>query len=76
MSEEPKKVNEGWTWLTNSKKWHYFVGGRSLCGGFMIFANMQGKLEQGNNDSADNCASCKKKLKKRLEKNEKKTNQT
>ena len=66
------ETKEGWTWLTNSKKWHYFVDGRSLCGGFMVFANMQGELVQGNNDSSDNCASCKKKLQKRLNKNEEK----
>ena len=59
---------EGWTWLYNATKYHYFVGGRSLCGRWMLFS--AGGLEQGNDDSIDNCVSCKKKLKIRLEKEE------
>ena len=51
---------EGWTWLHNSKKWHYFVDGRSLCGRWMLFSNPG--LEQGNDDSPDNCKACSKKL--------------
>ncbi len=60
------KVNEGWTWLLNSKKWHYFGSdGRSLCGRWMNLGNP--KLEQGNDNSPDNCKACRKALlKKRL----------
>jgi hypothetical protein len=54
---------EGWTWLINSKKWHYFVNGRSLCGKFGLIGRPE--LEQGNDDSPDNCTACRKKLKKR-----------
>jgi len=57
---------EGWTWLYNSKKWHYFKDGMSLCGKFMLLKS--DKLEQGNDDSLDNCAICKKTLKKQNEK--------
>jgi hypothetical protein len=54
---------EGWTWLFNSPKWHYMVDGRSLCGRWMILGS--GDLEQGNNESVDNCKACMKKLQMR-----------
>ena len=61
MSE---RINEGWTWLVNSRKWHYFTQDKlSLCGKFMLLS--LGALEAGNDDSPDNCAACKKKLAKR-----------
>jgi len=58
------KMNEGWTWLINSRKWHYFRDSRSLCGKFALFDPMSGDLERGNDDSPDNCAACKRKLEK------------
>ena len=55
---------EGWTWLTNSRKWHYFKGSRrSLCGRFLLMGKMD-DLEEGNDDSPDNCAACRRKLAK------------
>ncbi len=65
MAKE-KNEKEGWTWLHNSKKWHYFREGRSLCGKFMLFKNPTDGFEIGNNDSEDNCVGCKKKLEVRL----------
>ena len=59
MSEK----KEGWTWLYNSKKWHYFRDGRSLCGKWGRFGSPD-TLEQGKDDSPDNCAVCRKKLAK------------
>ena len=56
---------EGWTYLTNSPKWHYFVDGRSLCKRFMLFALPD--LELGNDNSPDNCKACRNKLLKRKE---------
>jgi len=56
-------MNEGWGWLINSRKWHYFVGGRSLCGRWL--APWLKELEQGNDNSPDNCAECKRRLKRR-----------
>lgn len=56
--EDEKK--EGWKWLSNSPKWHYFREGRSLCGKFMCFS--MSDLEQGNNESPENCKACRKKL--------------
>lgn len=54
------KPTEGWTWLYNATKWHYFRDGYSLCGKWMILGEQD--YEQGNNDSPDNCKSCKRKL--------------
>ena len=54
---------EGWTWLQNSKKWHYFVDNRSLCRKWGIFGSDE--LEQGKDDSPDNCAECQRQLAKR-----------
>ena len=67
MSME-EKLKEGWTYLYNSKKWHYFTSERntSLCNKFMLLALPE--LEQGNDESLDNCASCKKALKRRSQK--------
>ena len=56
-------LTEGWTWLIQTPKWHYFVERRSLCGKWLLFGNPE--LEQGNDNSPDNCKACLKKLKKR-----------
>ena len=68
---EKKKNKEGWTWLSNSTKWHYFVDGKSLCGKFMLFSTSG--LEQGNDNSQDNCMPCRRKLEERKSKLEKST---
>jgi hypothetical protein len=51
-------VNEGWTWLLNSPKWHYFRDGRSLCKRFILLS--RGEFESGNETSSDNCAAYRK----------------
>jgi len=53
---------EGWTWFVNSIKWHYLRDGRSLCKKWLNVGNPQ--LEQGNDDSIDNCAACCKRIEK------------
>ncbi|KKM17726.1 hypothetical protein LCGC14_1672900 [marine sediment metagenome] len=59
MTEE---IKEGWGFPGNCRKAHYFkADGRSLCrkwGSFRI------SLEQGNDDSPDNCTVCMKALPK------------
>jgi hypothetical protein len=63
---------EGWGWLSNSPKWHYFVDGRSLCGRWLGLG--LGELEQGMDNSPDNCAECRRRVVKRkvdLEANQK-----
>lgn len=57
MTSEEK---EGWGLILNSKKWHYYQKGRSLCGRYMKFTSHD--LENGNDDSLDNCVNCRKKL--------------
>jgi len=58
-----QKIEEGWGWPGASKKAHYFAEGdtRSICMRWMY----GGPREQGNDDSRDNCAECRKRLKKR-----------
>ncbi|MBA7491660.1 hypothetical protein ES702_02208 [subsurface metagenome] len=57
----------GWGWPRNSRKTHYFIDGRSLCGKWMFF----GKLEDSQDNSPDNCVSCTKAIKKLREKEKK-----
>ena len=59
-----KNKEEGWTWLQNSKKWHYFRNKKSLCGKWSLFIHPNEGYELGNNDSSDNCTTCRKKLEK------------
>lgn len=51
---------EGWVGTINGRKWHYVIGMDALCGA-RIFGGIP---EQGNDDSPDNCAACKRKLQK------------
>lgn len=53
---------EGWGFPTLSRKAHYFVDTMSLCRKYGFY---RGPLEQGNDDSPDNCAVCMKRLAKR-----------
>ena len=64
------ELKEGWTWVENSKKWHYFQSdGRSLCGKFGLFRTMNGSLEDGSAVSDGmKCAACKRKLLRHVEK--------
>ena len=54
------ELDKGWGACKNTPKWHYFIGGRSLCRRFMKLSNYC--LEQGNDNSPDNCKECQKKL--------------
>lgn len=58
---------EGWNYLVNSPKWHYFRAGRSLCKRWMTFGT-NADAETGNNDSKDNCKACRTALEKELAK--------
>ena len=57
---------EGWTFLFNSPKWHYFREGRSLCGRFLLLGSPE--LEKGNDDSVSNYVGCKRKLEREVKK--------
>jgi hypothetical protein len=56
----------GWTFIIGSPKWHYIVDHRSLCGRWLMLGSP--KLEQGLNNSPDNCKECRKRLLKTLPK--------
>lgn len=59
------KSKPGWGKSPASRKWHYFNDrGLSLCGKIGFYF---GPTEKGNNGSPDNCAECKRRLKKATE---------
>lgn len=71
VEEIPPPLREGWAWLINTTKWHYFHDKKSLCGRWMLPLHSGDDLEQGNDNSTDNCRSCrvaleKERLKQRL----------
>lgn len=51
--------DQGWFWPSNSKKAHYYSGGRSLCGRWAQFGSPA--LEPGKGGGPDDCASCARK---------------
>lgn len=55
--------DKGWGWPSNSRKAHYFNGVYSLCRRWMFF----GPLENGNNESPDNCLECRKRIAKTID---------
>jgi len=61
MSEPKTENKEGWMWLSNTVKWHYFIkpGLVSLCEKWIAAPT---ELQQGNDDSPDNCKACMRKL--------------
>lgn len=46
----------GWGFPANSRKAHWFVAGRALCGKWFYL----GHTETGNDTSPDNCKACLK----------------
>jgi hypothetical protein len=60
------KRKEGWAFLWNSKKVHYFRESRSLCGRWLCFS-MEFYPDE-NLNSPDNCAECRRRRTKELEK--------
>jgi hypothetical protein len=49
---------EGWTWMRNATKWHYFRGRRSLCRRWGLIVDPARGYSLENNDSPDNCKAC------------------
>ncbi len=60
-----EEVIEDWGLPGTSKKAHYFVDGSALCRKWGFY---YGQLEQGKDESPDNCAECKRILAKRKQK--------
>lgn len=65
--DKPRPDREGWAWLLNSRKYHFFTSteNKSLCGKFMLFA-LPSKLgpDDGINSKED-CAACRRALNQR-----------
>jgi hypothetical protein len=59
---EVDELKQGWGFPAGSRKAHYFVDSMSLCRRWGFY---YGPLEQGKDDSPDNCPSCMKALIKR-----------
>jgi len=64
-----KKITEGWWMPARSNRYHYFVDGRALCGGWIFpdYNNMSpdtGNVEPQKTD----CKACFRKLLKHREK--------
>lgn len=58
---EPK--TEGWYGPPNSRRFHYFRGGRALCGKWMVFmADAEIPYDCAYGPASGDCATCKKKL--------------
>lgn len=55
-------AKEGWRKL-NSKKWHYFRNGKSLCMKWMSFSE---DFDTDVGDSPDNCKKCQMKRNKEI----------
>ena len=49
---------EGWKFVEGARKWHYFRSQRALCGKWACFGR-EG-FEQGNDESPENCAECRR----------------
>jgi hypothetical protein len=58
------EIGRGWAKISGqnaSGKWHFFGhDGRSLCGKYAMFG--KNILEQGNDDSTENCVRCRGRL--------------
>jgi len=52
---ENKIERKGWVVLSNAKKAHYFIDGRSLCKQYLYLGSC---YEDNNHESPDNCKKC------------------
>lgn len=65
MTNGLEKAKNGWGWIKNSPKWHYFdaKSGVSACRKWMRLGALN-DLEDSNDNSADNCRACQQKVAK------------
>lgn len=54
MAPKPEKEDQGWGVPVNTKKAHYFIKGRPLCGRWMSI----GWVEDNRHDHPGNCKAC------------------
>jgi hypothetical protein len=56
------KDKRGWAFpKPTSRKAHYFMDGKSLCGKYVLWATKPDHLEDEYHDHEDNCAACQRK---------------
>lgn len=55
---------EGWYGPPNSRRFHYFREGRSLCGKWLVFADMSDLWDCALGPANGDCSACKKALEK------------
>lgn len=60
-------AKEGWGWPANSTRVHYFREGRSLCGKWAFFGELDKSIDL---PASDYCGPCAKKLGMEIEKRE------
>lgn len=64
IMDENEQVAEGWGWPRASRKAHYFVGSRSLCGRWAFVGSLTQPKEQSVG-GPDDCRKCSRLLEKR-----------
>jgi hypothetical protein len=65
MSNE-HSLKEGWWMPFRSRRYHYFVEGRALCGGWVFPNYSELSVDTGNSvPQSEDCVSCFRKLVKR-----------
>jgi len=57
MSDEPATAAEGWAAPVNTRRWHYFRDGRSLCGRWGYFGSL---WDQSLQYVSKDCAECRR----------------
>lgn len=60
-SEKITTGTQGWKFLYNAPKQHYFKAGRSLCGRWMTFGHGD-CIEDDGKPQHDECSACRRKL--------------
>jgi hypothetical protein len=60
VSEKSAATVNGWGWPGLSRKAHYFVGGRSLCGSWLFFGALTAEQAVAEKPGPDDCARCHK----------------
>ena len=64
MGKARETVAQGWAFPLRSRKWHYFVEGRSLCGRWLFLGGIYASGQKENACRDDDCRGCEKKLAK------------
>lgn len=63
-NERPQEGKQGWNYMVNSPKWHYFIEGRSLCDRWLGLGLSGFDDDPLSDNHPSNCAVCAKKVAK------------